>query len=207
MFTGIIIELGTVQSLIKGGKVSRLYIKTSFSKKASIGDSIAVNGVCLTVVDIKDHAVGFDLSEETLKVTNLGELTPGARVNIEPAMRADSSFGGHMVTGHVDCTGIIKTKQQKGDLVYFEISAPSEFMKYLVPKGSVAVDGISLTVVELGRDYFSLIIIPHTARITTLGFKGPGDRVNLEADIIGKYVIRYLEALPGISQKGVSFAD
>lgn len=207
MFTGIIIELGTVESIIKGREVSRLYVKTSLSKNASTGDSIAINGVCLTVVDIKDDAVGFDLSQETMRITNLEELVPGSRVNIEPAMRAGSSFGGHMVTGHVDCTGSIKTRQQRGDLLYFEISAPREFMKYLVPKGSVAVDGISLTVVDLFKDYFTLLIIPHTARITTLGFKGPGERVNLEADIIGKYVIKYLEALPGSGQKGASLAD
>lgn len=207
MFTGIIIELGTVKSCIKKGTVTRLYIQTSLSKKVSIGESIAINGVCLTVVDIKDQAIGFDLSEETLRVTNLGELIPGSRVNIEPAMRADSSFGGHMVTGHVDCTGIIKKRQQRGDILYFEVSAPREFMKYLVPKGSVAVDGISLTVVDIFSDYFTLLIIPHTAKVTTLGFKGIGDRVNLEADIIGKYVIRYLEALPGRSEKYASFAD
>lgn len=207
MFTGIIIELATVESLVRGSELSRLYVKTSLSKKASIGDSIAINGVCLTVVDIKDNVLGFDLSQETMKITNLGELKAGAKVNIEPAMRADSSFGGHMVTGHVDCTGLIKTRQQRGDLLYFEISAPKKFMRYLVPKGSVAVDGISLTVVELFKDYFTLLIIPHTARITTLGFKGPGDRVNLEADIIGKYVIKYLEAFPGAGQKGASLAD
>lgn len=207
MFTGIVIELATVEALIKKGRVSSLYVKTSVSKDTSIGDSIAINGVCLTVVDNKNGVLGFDLSEETMRATNLKELSPGARVNIEPALKAGGSFGGHFVTGHIDCTGIIKTRQQRGDFIYFEVRVPDDFIKYLVPKGSVAVDGISLTVVEVFKDCFSLLIIPHTARLTTLGFKGPGDRVNLEADIIGKYVIKYLEALPAIKKAGSSLAD
>ncbi|MFN3740642.1 MAG: riboflavin synthase [Thermodesulfovibrionales bacterium] len=207
MFTGIVVELATVSSFIKKGSGSSLYVKTSVGEDASIGDSIAINGVCLTVVDKKDGILGFDLSEETMRTTNLKELSQGARVNIEPALKAGGSFGGHFVTGHIDCTGIIKTRQQRGDFIYFEVLAPEDFMKYLVPKGSVAVDGISLTVVEVFKDYFSLVIIPHTAKLTTLGFKGPGDRVNLEADIIGKYVIKYLEALPAIKRQGSSLAD
>jgi riboflavin synthase len=206
MFTGIIIELGNVLSITKTGSVRRLYVETGLAKESSLGDSIAVNGVCLTVADIKDKSLGFDLSEETLKVTNLGTLRPGAKVNIEPAIKSGSPFGGHIVTGHVDCTGVIRSRQQKGETIYFEVSAPQEFMKYLVPKGSVAVDGISLTVVDLFRDYFTLLIIPHTARVTTLGFKGKGDIVNLEADIIGKYVVRYLEAY-SFQSKSVSLAD
>ncbi len=207
MFTGIVIELGTVISFIKKGKVGSLYVKTSVSEDASMGDSIAINGVCLTVVDKKNGVLGFDLSEETMRATNLKDLTPGARVNIEPALKAGSSFGGHLVTGHVDCTGIIKTRQERKDFIYFEVLAPGDFMKYLVPKGSVAVDGISLTVVEVFKDRFSLLIIPHTAKITTLGFKGPGDSVNLEADIIGKYVIQYLEGLSATKKAGSSLAD
>jgi len=206
MFTGIIIELGNVQSITKRGSVSRLYVETGLAKESSLGDSISVNGVCLTVVDIKDKSLGFDLSEETLKKTNLGSLRPGAKVNIEPAMKTGSAFGGHIVTGHVDCTGVIRSRHDRGETIYFEVSAPQDFMKYLVPKGSVAVDGISLTVVDVFRDYFSLIIIPHTARITTLGFKTIGDTVNLEADIIGKYVIRYLE-IYSLHSKSVSLAD
>jgi len=206
MFTGIIIELGNVLSITKTGSVSRLYVETGLAKESSLGDSIAVNGVCLTVADIKDKSLGFDLSEETLKVTNLGTLRPGARVNIEPAMKSGGAFGGHIVTGHVDCTGVIRSRHDRGETIYLEVSAPQEFMKYLVPKGSVAVDGISLTVVEVFRDYFTLLIIPHTARITTLGFKTSGDIVNLEADIIGKYVIRYL-GVYSLHPKSVSLAD
>jgi len=206
MFTGIIIELGNVQSITKRGSVSRLYVETGLAKESSLGDSIAVNGVCLTVADIKNKSLGFDLSEETLKKTNLGSLRPGVKVNIEPAMKTGSAFGGHIVTGHVDCTGVIRSRQDKGETIYLEVSAPHDFMKYLVPKGSVAVDGVSLTVVKVFRDYFTLLIIPHTARITTLGFKTSGDIVNLEADIIGKYVIRYLE-IYSLHSKTVSFAD
>lgn len=207
MFTGIIIELGKVVSITKKDSVTRLYVQTGLSRDASIGDSISINGACLTVVDRNGDSLGFDLSEETMRLTNLSGLRPGSMVNIEPALKAGGSFGGHIVTGHVDCTGKIRSKQQRGDVINFEISAPYEFLKYLVPKGSVAVDGISLTVVNLFRDYFTILIIPHTARITTLGFKGPGDIVNLEADIIGKYVVHYLEALRLNKPGGVSLAD
>ncbi len=207
MFTGIIIELGRVLSLTKTGELSRLYVETSLGRDSSIGDSIAINGVCLTVVDRRGNSLGFDLSSETLRLTNLGLLRSGSLVNIEPAMKAGSSFGGHIVTGHVDCTGTIVKRESRGETLYFEVSAPGDFMKYLVPKGSVAVDGISLTVVDLLKDRFTLVIIPHTARVTTLGFKVAGDIVNLEADIIGKYVVRYLEAHTFKKQAPVSLAD
>ncbi len=207
MFTGIIKGLGRVISIKQMGEISRLYVETGLSKESAIGDSIAINGVCLTVVDIKDGVVAFDLSGETLRVTNLGKLKPGSMVNVEPSMKAGDSFGGHIVTGHVDCLGRIRSRREVGEVIHLEIEAPKEFLKYLVPKGSVAVDGISLTVVEVFRDYFTLVIIPHTARLTTLGFKDQGDTVNLEADIIGKYVMRYLESLPLFKREGVSLAD
>jgi riboflavin synthase len=189
--------MGVMTSVRKrsGGALLTLHAE-HVSKTAAIGDSIAVNGVCLTVVTKDDEALSFDLSDETLRSSNLGILKPGVRVNLEPALRPDSRIGGHFVTGHVDAVGKIRSKAVMGDMWKFEVEAPSQIMHYSVEKGSIAVDGISLTIVDILRNSFSLVIIPHTARLTTLGFKGPGDTVNLEADILGKYVAKFLRKEP-----------
>jgi riboflavin synthase len=163
------------------------------SDDAEIGDSIAINGVCLTVVKKNMNELSFDLSGETLRSTNLGDLKKGDRVNLEPSLSAGSKIGGHFVTGHVDAVGRIRRKAQSGDMLTFGIEAPPGVIGLLVEKGSVAVDGISLTVVDILNDAFTLVIIPLTAKLTTLGFKGPGDSVNIEADILGKYVARFLQ--------------
>lgn len=160
---------------------------------AEIGDSIAVNGTCLTVVDKKRDEVSFDLSGETLHSTNLGNLKNGDKVNIEPSLRPDSKIGGHFVTGHIDTIGQIVKKINLGDMLKFEFQASSFIMNHLVEKGSIAVDGISLTVVDILKDSFTVVIIPHTAKMTTLGQKEPGDSVNLETDILSKYVARFLK--------------
>lgn len=196
MFTGIIIELGETKSLIKKGQNAELLLKSKdVIKEAKIGDSIAVNGVCLTVtkINLRDLELSFDVSFETLKSTNLGSLKGGALVNLEPSLTPSSKIGGHFVTGHVEGIGKIRQKKEVENALKIEIEAPEEVLKYLIQKGSVAVDGISLTVVDVLKDAFSVVIIPHTAKMTTLGFKGIGDTVNLEPDILGKYVAKFLD--------------
>jgi riboflavin synthase len=194
VFTGLILETGKMTTVRKrsGGAFLTLQAE-GIQMTAAIGDSIAVNGVCLTVVSKEDRQLSFDLSDETLKSTNLGTLKPGDRVNLEPALRPDSKIGGHFVTGHVDAVGKIRSRLEAGDMWKFEIEAPPEVMLFTVEKGSIAVDGISLTIVDILKNTFSLVIIPHTARLTTLGFKVPGDAVNIETDILGKYVAKFLQ--------------
>lgn len=193
MFTGLIIELGEVVSLEKKTESARLSIKASeVVKDAAPGDSIAINGVCLTAVNIEKDVLYFDVSFETLRSTNLGNLKRGDRVNLEPSMRPNSKIGGHFVTGHVEDIGKIRSKTPLGNAVRIEIETPDNVLRYLVEKGSVAVDGISLTVVDVLKDAFSVVIIPHTAKLTTIGFKNVGDTVNLEPDILGKYVEKFL---------------
>lgn len=198
MFTGIVTGKGEVVSLEKKAASAVLSLRApSVSKGAETGDSISVNGACLTVTGIKGEVLSFDISHETLASTTLGALKAGERVNIEPSLRADGKLGGHFVTGHVDAVGKIRAKRRKGQMSVFEIEAPPEVSAYLVEKGSVAVDGISLTVVEVMREGFTVVVIPHTAQATTLGSKGAGGSVNLEADIIGKYVAKFLKGRAG----------
>ncbi|NWF51703.1 MAG: riboflavin synthase [Nitrospirae bacterium] len=193
MFTGIISEMGKVTALRKKGEITHLYLKSKeILKDARIGDSISVNGTCLTLVEIKGDTMRFDLSTETLRSSNLGLLKVGDLVNLEPSLRSDSRLGGHFVSGHVDETGIIKSKTKIGEIFKIEIEVSENTLNFLIKKGSVAVDGISLTVVDILRKSFTVVIIPHTAKITTLGLKGPGDTVNIEIDMIGKYVARFL---------------
>ncbi|HXX52999.1 MAG TPA: riboflavin synthase [Thermodesulfovibrionales bacterium] len=193
MFTGLIVELGTVVSLRR--KEAGAFFTLSadgLAKDTTVGDSIAINGVCLTVVAREGSLLSFDISGETVRSTNLGLLRPRDRVNLEPSLRSDGRLGGHFVTGHVDAVGKIRSKTVEGDSVKVVIDSPEEVTKLLVEKGSVAVDGISLTVLEAARDRFSVVIIPHTARLTTIGSKDVGDTVNLEGDILGKYVAKFL---------------
>ncbi|MEK6682243.1 MAG: riboflavin synthase [Nitrospirota bacterium] len=193
MFTGIIEELGTVKDIKKGTKGARLTINAKVVLEgARIGDSITVNGVCLTAVRVTENSFEVDIAPETLKKTNLGEFKNGARVNLERALRLSDRLGGHLVTGHIDAAGVIKEKRKEGNSYRFFIEAPKEILRYVVQKGSVAIDGISLTVVDVTDRLFSAAIIPHTMSVTTLGIKGVGDTVNLETDIIGKYVEKML---------------
>lgn len=194
MFTGLVIEMGEIVSLIKKDTGARLFLKTkAVSSDAKTGDSISVNGTCLTVVEIRDNILAFDLSAETLKSTDIGQLKVRDRVNLEPALKIDSRLGGHFVTGHVDGVGKIKSKDIVGDAYKIIISASEYICGFLVEKGSVAIDGISLTVVDVFKDKFSIVIIPHTARLTTIGYKKSGDLVNIEVDILGKYVSKFLD--------------
>jgi riboflavin synthase len=193
LFTGLIQELGEISSVERRSGGAKLSLKSNeIASSAKRGDSISVNGVCLTVVDRNDNLLTFDLSGETLRSTNLGSLKTGDIVNLEPSLSSDSKIGGHFVTGHVDATGKIRSKVNIGDMLKIEIEVPPIVMNFLVEKGSIAVDGISLTVVDILKNSFTVVIIPHTAKLTTMGFKGPGDTVNIEADILGKYVVRFL---------------
>ena len=195
MFTGIILELGKVVAVEKIAQGAKLKIfSEKLIKDSQRGDSIAVNGVCLTVTEIDrtKKTLSFDVSQETLKKTTLGELKKESPVNLESALTLNTKLGGHLVTGHVDGVGVIKKVEKFGNYIKIEIATPQEVLKYCVPKGSVAVDGISLTVVDLFTNSFSVVIIPHTLKMTTLGFKNVGDSVNLEPDIIAKYVEKFI---------------
>ncbi len=198
MFTGIIIELGKVYGIRKLSSGATLsIISKEIIKDACLGDSISVNGACLTVceIDKSKGILSFDVSYETLNKTTLGELKKGDLVNLEPALTLNTRLGGHLVSGHVEGVGKIKQIEQKGDYLQIDIEAPLEILKYCIKKGSIAVDGISLTISELSSSFFTLVIIPHTAKMTTLGTKKVGDRVNLETDIIAKYVEKFVSQM------------
>jgi riboflavin synthase len=202
MFTGIVEELGSVKALRRETGSARLTLSASTVLDGTIlGDSISVNGVCLTVVDISKGEFSADVAFETLAVTNLGELKIGEKVNLERALQLSARIGGHLVSGHVDAVGRIKAKREEGNGWRIFIEAPEQVLRFVIKKGSVAIDGISLTVADLDKTGFSIAMIPHTARMTTLGFKSAGDSVNLENDLIGKYVERLLS---GRVESGVS---
>lgn len=189
MFTGIIEEIGHVQRINQQSRSAQIQIKASkvFSDVA-VGDSIAVNGVCLTVVSFDNQHFIADVMPETINKTTLHELKPGSPVNLERALQVGARLGGHIVQGHVDAIGTIVQKQVLEIAIIYRIKTTPELLQFVVPKGSVAIDGISLTVVDVFQDSFTVSLIPHTAHETTLGGKDPGDRVNLESDIIGRYV-------------------
>jgi riboflavin synthase len=195
MFTGIVEGLGTVQDAVAEQNARRLVIAyPSIAQRSRVGDSVAINGCCLTVVDRSDDRFAFQAGPETLARTNLGELRPGDRVNLERPLAAGEPLGGHFVQGHVDGTGTVCERNRQGDWEMFWVAADEGLMRQMVPKGSVAVDGVSLTLVDVLEDRFSVALIPHTLAVTTLGFRRVGDRVNIETDLLGKYVFRYLEA-------------
>ncbi|MGB9711167.1 MAG: riboflavin synthase [Thermodesulfovibrio sp.] len=195
MFTGIIVEVGKIHEIQKIAQGARLKI---FSKKltesSQIGDSICVNGVCLTIceIDKTKNIISFDISHETLQKTTLGELKKGDSVNLEPALTLNTPLGGHLVSGHVEGIGKIKKIEKIGNDLKIEIEASEEILRYCIKKGSIAVDGVSLTIVDLFSNSFTVVIIPHTAKMTTLGLKKVGDKVNLESDIIAKYVEKFV---------------
>lgn len=193
MFTGIIEEVGTVKSIQKGAFSSFIQINAdTVLSDAHIGDSIAVNGVCLTVTDLTGNSFQADVMNETLSRSSLGSLKNGSPVNLERAMSAQGRFGGHIVSGHIDGTGVISSVKQDGIALWYTINTDSGILRYIVEKGSITIDGISLTVANVTANDFSVSIIPHTASQTILNFKKTGDTVNLENDIIGKYVEKFL---------------
>jgi riboflavin synthase len=201
MFTGIVRELGTVVQASVTAEGMRLAVETvTAAESSNVGDSVAVNGACLTMTQLDGKVFRADVMRETLDKTTLGALRPGEKVNIELALAAGERFGGHFVLGHVDGVGIVNEKRRAGDSVVMAFSAPPEFTKYLVPKGSVAIDGVSLTVTEISESGFRVGLIPHTLDVTTLGIREVGHKVNLEADMIGKHVYQYLnEAKDGVT--------
>lgn len=193
MFTGIVEELGKVKTIARGAKSVRLTIGAKeILGDVKLGDSIAVNGTCLTVVEYSDSWFTADVMPETMDRSSLSGLRSGATVNLERALRVGDRLGGHIVSGHIDGVGIIRAKDQDDNAVVVRIEAPPPVMRYIVVKGSIAVDGISLTVVDVGSDWFTVSMIPHTAAITTLGIKKTGEPVNLETDVLGKYVERLM---------------
>jgi riboflavin synthase len=193
MFTGIVEELGTVAAVEDQGDAIRLTIRAAtVLEDAGLGDSIAVNGCCLTVAARTEDTWTADVMQETLDKTSLQGVAPGDRVNLERAVTVDKRLGGHIVQGHVDGVGTVVSRTPSEHWEVVEIGMPSGLARYLVDKGSITVDGVSLTVVEAGDDRFTVSLIPETLARTTLGFRGPGDRVNVEADVIAKHVERLL---------------
>ena len=193
MFTGIIEEIGEIVSIKKGAKSAVITIAADEIKRdIHLGDSIAMNGVCLTVMNFDNHSYSVDVMHETLNRTNLGQLKGGSKVNLERAMAADGRFGGHIVAGHVDGLGTIISTERDDNAVWFHIQAERDVLKYIVNKGSITIDGISLTVADVTDKTFSISMIPHTGAHTTLLSKKAGDTVNLETDMIGKYVEKLL---------------
>jgi riboflavin synthase len=195
MFTGIIEQAGEVARIDVREDGARLVVSApSVARDARLGDSVAVNGVCLTVVEREAGRLSFDAVNETLRRSSLGLLRAGDRVNLERPMRADGRFDGHIVQGHVDATAALEAVLEEGNSRRLRFQAPAEVLRYVVEKGSIALDGISLTVAAAGADWFEVVIIPHTWKVTNLGERRPGDRVNLEVDILAKYVERLLRA-------------
>ena len=198
MFTGIVEELGTVAAVADHGDAVRLSIAaTTVLEDAALGDSVSVNGCCLTVATVSTTAPASftaDVMRETLDKTTVGDLATGDRVNLERAVTPTTRLGGHIVQGHVDGTGAVRRRTPSEHWDVVEVEAPADLLRYLVPKGSITVDGISLTVVDVLADGFTVSLIPETLARTTLGFRKPGDRVNLEADVIAKHVERLLQS-------------
>jgi riboflavin synthase len=198
MFTGIVEELGTVDAIEDQGDAVRLSVRGPLVvSDAAPGDSIAVNGCCLTVVTHDDHVFTADVMRETLDKTALGDFRPGTRVNLERAVTAEKRLGGHIVQGHVDGTGEIRSRTPSENWEVVEIGLPPGMGRYLVDKGSVTVDGVSLTVVAATDDSFTVSLIPETLARTTFGLKQPGERVNLEVDVIAKHVEKLVRAYAG----------
>jgi riboflavin synthase len=189
MFTGLVEELGLVAAVEHGAEGARLRIAAAeVTDGLALGDSVAVNGACLTAVEAGDGHFSVDCVAETLRRTALGALEPGSQVNLERALKADARLGGHIVQGHVDATGSVRSAASEGESVILEIGTAPEHLRYVVEKGSIAVDGVSLTVADRLPDGFRVALIPHTMAHTTLGPERVGERVNLELDLIAKYV-------------------
>lgn len=203
MFTGLVQALGTVQNVDDARNGRRLRIaEPQIASQLSVGESVAVNGACLTVVARAAETFDFEVGPETLAKTVLGQLTEGDRVNLERALRVGEALGGHFVTGHVDCVGTIREATITGDWLTMTFGFPPEYGELLVPKGSIAVDGVSLTVVDVGEDQFHVMLIPHTRDQTTLGFKRPGAAVNLEFDLLAKHIQKLFLSRSRTSRNG-----
>jgi riboflavin synthase len=195
MFTGIVEEMGEVRGIARKRELLELSIEAQKVREdLKKGDSVALNGVCLTVINLERDTFRVEVVSETLRRTTLEELKVGNKVNLERALRANGRLGGHIVNGHIDGVGMIRSEKQKGEERIMEIVPPQEVLKYIVPQGSVAVEGVSLTVGEQKNDSFTIFLIPYTLKNSNLGFKRVGDRLNLEVDILGKYIERLLKS-------------
>ncbi|MBM6985728.1 MAG: riboflavin synthase [Acidaminococcaceae bacterium] len=193
MFTGLVAELGSVERLAEGEDTCRLSVRArKVLGGLKVGDSVAVNGVCLTVTDLRSNGFTADVMPETVRRTTMHGLRPGDRVNLERALRLADGLDGHIVQGHVEGVGTVTKVRPEGNALVYTIAAPAELTPYIVEKGSVTVDGVSLTVIQAGDTEFGVSLIPHTAAQTTLGYKKPGDTVNLETDILARYIGRFL---------------
>ena len=193
MFTGIVKELGQVRRISGLGGIYKLSVEAKDIQGAlNIGDSVSVNGVCLTLTAKDKNILDFDVMGETFKRTNFSKLKIGEFVNLEPALRAGDPLGGHFVTGHIDCAGKVKDVKRAGDNYSIEIAFPVKYKRLVVEKGSISLDGVSLTVGSVGDGTAMVHIIPHTLKMTTLGSRRPGDEINIEFDIVGKYIIGYV---------------
>ncbi len=193
MFTGIVEEIGIVEKITQGNLMSLIVRAQKVLEQTKIGDSINVNGVCLTVVSFSKNCLTFEIMKETQEKANFKILKSGDKVNLERAMLANSRFDGHIVSGHIDGTGKIKSKTAKSGAFIIEIEAVKSLITYLVPKGSICIDGISLTIIDVKAASFSVGLIPQTLKTTSLGIKKNKDKVNLEVDLLSKYVFRYME--------------
>ena len=208
MFSGIVEEMGVIKSLVRGLAGARLSILArTVLKDLQLGESVSVSGACLTAVEVGEADFAVDVSVETLDVTTLGTLAAGAAVNLERALKLNDRLGGHLVTGHVDGTGILRERTQTGNTLLLTLEVPEPVLQYCIPKGSITVDGVSLTINDVLENGVSVAIIPHTAKVTTLGIKQPGDAVNLESDLIGKYVERLLQHSGRLPEKSTPVID
>ncbi|MBI5845170.1 MAG: riboflavin synthase [Deltaproteobacteria bacterium] len=204
MFTGIIEAVGTIRES-RAGNGLRLTVESGFPLDGvKLGDSIAVSGACLTVVRLSGNVFDADVSPETCRATTLGQARPGKRVNLERALTFSGRLDGHLVTGHVDGTGRLESVKQDGNFLFLDFSAPKELCRYMVAKGSIAIDGVSLTINTVSDSGFSVAIIPHTAKLTTVGSLRAGEAVNLETDIIAKYVEAFTKRAMDRSEGGLS---
>jgi riboflavin synthase len=195
MFTGLVETLGNVTKVASDGSGCQLVVREpGIAGQLAVGESVAVNGACLTVVELAADTFRFEVGPETLQRTNLGELVAGDFVNLERSLRVGDRLGGHLVQGHVDGLGKITSRERQGEWELIRFGCPPDLAAQMVSKGSVAVDGISLTLVDVMQDGFSVALIPHTLHVTTLGRKGPGSTVNLETDLLAKYVWKYLQS-------------
>ncbi len=195
MFSGIVEEMGAVKANLKGLAGAKMSILASIVlQDLQIGESVSVSGACLTVTEIGEQDFSVDVSTETLSKTTLGSASVGVPVNLERAMKLNERIGGHLVSGHVDGVGVVRKREQDGNAIYFTVEVSEAIAKYCVKKGSITVEGISLTINEVTNSAFAVAIIPHTAKVTTMGLKQVGDSVNLETDLIGKYVERLLQS-------------
>jgi riboflavin synthase len=207
VFTGIIAHVGTIESLSSGRGGGRITIHApSAALSLAVSNSIAVNGCCLTVASLDKERFSADLSGETLAKTSFSTLKPGARVNLEQPLTAGKEFGGHFVLGHIDCVGHVAHLNPEGDNWWLGVQVPQDFARYIVPKGSIAIDGISLTVARWHKRIVEVAVIPYTYEQTNVRDRKPGDAVNLEGDVLGKYVERYLEARQALPAESITLS-